>query len=281
MLQIIKNIGKYLPGFFLVFTIFLPVVCSVRPSYNFCPCVFDELPDYPDDLLEIRDLFIQNKINATQISPSYYLQPEFYSSWFSVCDIFYNESRSHYGIYGFNIYPSHYTIFTEKNNTVYITAFLNNNFGIGVKTGVSINMTYDSSLNVEQLKPEKSYLLLNETYPRFKNDWAIPLTLKIDVLENRNATVMIYANKPPEEIHQQWKDEYGLKYATVERLNSKVPQLTIKIFTPEEKITAQQVKNTLNPIYLVVVFFVVLILVIILIMFGAYKKWKEEQSSLL
>lgn len=262
----------------LISIILVPTVCSERPDYNFSSSVFDELPEYPDDLLEISELFKQNKINITQISSSYYLQPEFYPTWFDVCDIFYAPNRTHYGIYGFNIYPSLYTIYTEKSNTIYITAFLNNNFGIGVKTGVSINITHDDSLNVEQIQPGQSYLLLDESFPKFKNNWVVPLVLKIDVLENKNATVNIYANKPPENIHQQWKDEYGLKYATVERLTSKVPQLTIEIFTPAEKVTTQQVENTFNPIYSVVVFFVAL-MIAILIFCGAYKKWKEKQSS--
>jgi hypothetical protein len=214
----------------------LTVVSAQRPQYEFSDTVFEDLPEYPDDLLEIRDLFAQNKINITQIPSQYYLQPEFYQSWSEVCNRLYKEDRKYHGIYGFNIYPSLYTIYAEKNQTFSVTAFLNSNFGIEVKTGIGINLSYDQEcVYVELVEPFFPYSLLNETYPKFTIDWSEPLVLDIKVLKNKNSTIQVFNTKPPDYMNELWKSTYGTNYATTEKFSRDIPKLTIEIITPTEE----------------------------------------------
>jgi len=256
---------KILPIILIISIILMPVVYAERPTYSLPPSTFDELPPYPDDLEEIKELFALNKINITQLSPEYYLQPEFYPTWFDVCEKLYDENRTHYGVYGFNIYPSLYTLHTEKGKTIYLTAFLSNGFGICVKTGVSINITYDKSIvKVERILPKRPCVLLEETHPKFSDTWIQPLVLKIDVLKNQNTTIKIYNSKPSDSQNELWEQEYGTSYATAEKFTTQVSKLRIQVYTPDQKSTdSKESQNdneaSVNLLYIVIIVGVVLL----------------------
>jgi len=270
---------RYLIISLLFIGILLPAAAADRPDYEFPDQVFEDLPEYPDDLIEIRDLFIENKINITHIPPEYYLQPEFYTSWEGVCNRLYDEDRKYHGIYGFNIYPSLYTVNTEKDQEFAITAFLNSNFGIGVKTGIGIEIIYDHEcLSVDLVEPTLPYVLLDETYPKFTNDWSKPLILNIRILKNQNTTIQVFNTKPPEEINEQWKNKYGYDYATTEKFSMDIPQLTIEIITPGENIQPNPTPEKTS-ILLLFVFIIILIISFILLVFGVRRSCAKRKSS--
>ena len=259
--------------FSVLLILFIPLVQADRPYYDFCACVFDDLPSYPDDLEEIADLFAQNNIESSHLTPQYYLQPEFYPNWFKLCNTYYSKNKTHYGIYGFHIYPSLYDVFAKKGDIITITAFLTNNFGISVKTGVSLNITYDESiLEVEQITPKNSYLLLNETYPKFNKDWVQKLTLRVTILKNSNTSIEIYNEKPPDYKHNFWKELYNTKYATAEKFITEVSQLTINIHTAQQKNLEETQKNQKSALYEYVLIIIVFTIIVIIFLIVALRK---------
>ena len=240
-----------------------PLVSATRPDYSFSSDVFDNLPPYPDDLLEIRDLFAQNRINVTQLSSQYYLQPEFYPGWFGVCNNFYNSNKTYYGVYGFNIYPSLITMFVEEGDIVPVEALLSNGFGIPTKTGCSINVSYNSSIiSVDVIEPTESFLL-SQTYPCFLPDWVIPLKLKVTILKNQSTSIEVFNSKPSASIHEVWQQLYGDSYSTIDAFRSKTPELQIKFIMPEPEFKYSE-DPTLS-LYSIEHYFVPLLIIVAII----------------
>jgi len=247
--------NKLITIFFLF--ILLTPLSLARPSYNSIPdSTFTQLPPYPSDLPEISSLFKSNNINITQIPPSYYLQPEFYPQW--PTPSLYNPNRTHYGVYGFNIYPSSYTINTQAGNHHTITAFICNGFGVSVKTGCQLNITYDHSLISLTSSPSDPFLL-NQTHPQFTPDWVQPLTLDLTILKNQSSTITIYNSPPPPPINKAWSQLYANQYTTPSSFKSTIPSLTITINTPSPNPPTQSSMTTPLIFYLIIIFIIIIL----------------------
>ncbi len=231
----------------LIFSVFFilvsPITLSARPHYSFCSCVFSNLPEYPEDFIEIKNLFNSGKLDIHRLSPAYYTQPEFYPNWNSIANITYS-NKTHYGVYGFNIYPSSYSIYTQAGETHDIYAFLNNNFGISVKTGVQLNISFNSSIvSIKQIQPTTPYFLLDETYPNFQPNWSQLLHLQITILKNISTNISIYNAPPPSFIDSIWRELYPNNYTTPGTFASSIPNLKIKITTPTDTIPPEKIEE--------------------------------------
>ncbi len=260
----------------VVIGILCPVVTAERPTYSFDNEVFSELPYYPEDLEEIKSLFRDNKISIEQLSENYYLQPEFYPTWASSCEELYKEDRVHYGIYGFNIFPSLFYINIEEKGEIHeVIAFLSNGFGIQVKTGMSIDIEYDPEIvKVVKVLPEEEDILLQETHPKFQKDWVQPLVLVIEILKKQDTEIKVFNSKPSQYLDTLWGEMYGTGYATPEKFSSNVPRLTIKI-TGEEDLEKQEQKSKDNySLLLLFLGFCVLLVTIVSVL-----KWKAKRKS--
>jgi len=220
----------------LLVTLLAPGAISQRPDYSFGNEPFELLPEYPEDLQEVKKLFETNTIPIQRVPEEYYLQPEFYPSWYGVCEKLYGEERKNYGVYGFNIYPSLITSFCKKGDTFNVSALVNTGFGVQVRTGTKINLTYNSTiLDVQISGVSTDSFLLNKTFPAFELGWSKPITLSITVLENINTTVIIKNEKPSIVKDKLWRNLYGLEYSPVGSLVEEVPSLTVEVITPGQK----------------------------------------------
>ncbi|RLJ05178.1 MAG: hypothetical protein DRP18_03695 [Candidatus Aenigmatarchaeota archaeon] len=223
----------------IISVIFILPLCTVsttgivndphRPHYSFSDEVFKNLPPYPPDLPEIRHLYATQTLqDYDRLTPEYYLQPEFYPGWFSICNKTYCRDPRIHGKFGAGFYPSEANIVIEKGASFELTTLLYTSPGVECYQGTMITLHYNKSLiDVKVVQPSKEeilnqtpypelaygkdkfFLLLEPTYPYFSEKWARKFKIIITALKPGNCTLKISNEKPPSVFDTYFKEKYG------------------------------------------------------------------------
>lgn len=246
--------GKYILALIVIFVLafaaynyFFPnaVPNYVRPKYclgTICiqPEVFESLPDYPTDFIEIDLLIEHSKIpileNFTEGVPdeNYYQQPEFYPTWESKgTEDFLSPTPGYFAMKGLGAYPGDMVIKPVKagQDLIAIT-FFHSGWGVIKWQGMGLEIIYPSEGSTEMgrfrvsqypskvkdyfdVKVEPRNILLEPSYPVFYPGWTQKVKFDIHINENTppgKYLIGISAGSPPPELSAKWLKELRLRY---------------------------------------------------------------------
>jgi len=252
--------------------------------YEFPSSVFENLPPMPSNLFEVAEKYKYAKITARVLTEDYYLQPEFYPSWFLTANkTFKREPRLH-GVAGYGIYPSTMDIYIKDEKEFRVYAIMHASWGVEVYQGVMVKPIYDKEkFDVKVIEPGEC-VLLPPTYPNFSMGWAKKLVLEIKIKKPlyHEEEILIKDAIPPEDIDRAWREQYGSKYRSGGSiLELQQPRLRIKIIPLYVNSTTSPFGeigklNKLTYVLLPIIVIIVLIIVLITI-----KKIKRKDDTLL
>lgn len=226
-----------------------------RPEYPFSDVVFEELPSFPEDFDEVVSLFLDRKVSAWHLSEEYFLQPEFIETWDYWSTEVYGRNKSRFGIYGASFFPSHLTFFNvAKGDVINVSGFIKADWGIQYLQGCSIYIPEVKGLDIELVYPERE-LLLQPTYPKFKNGWIQKFLIRVTVLETDNYSFKVFEGVPSNYTDAVWKGLYGADYVSLGSLVRL--SMTIDMNMPEH----QQGGNDKSVLPYVASFFIVLLVI--------------------
>ncbi|MEM4326898.1 MAG: hypothetical protein QXZ13_01875, partial [Candidatus Diapherotrites archaeon] len=109
-----------------------------RETYGLPEIVFSQLPEMPKDFNLLVERYRNGVLKEESFfSEKYYLQPEFYPS-FLIHGINYwkNPITSHWGAYGYGVYPSKKSITIYKGEEKEIVFFVYSGYGIRSYQGI-------------------------------------------------------------------------------------------------------------------------------------------------
>jgi hypothetical protein len=220
-----------------------PETGDYRPQYNFSYDVFDDLPPFPEDLFQIKQLFATQEIVAEHIPPDYY-QPEILPNGRQILNITYKEDSLTFGNYGISIYPSRFDVYrVKKGDVINISALLYTNFGISKYQGAKIDLIYNnSSVFARLVEPEEKNVLLYPTSPKFSPLWMRVIKIQITVNETKNNSIKIIEREPDDAFNSYYKDMYGSNYTTgASVLSRRIPACRINLYqVPQKNVVTEE-----------------------------------------
>lgn len=203
-------------------------VTADRPSYNFSDDVFDDLPTFPDDFFEIKDLFITQRITAWHLGEEY-LQPELIPQWeYWSEEVYSDENYTHFGLYGMNFYPSLFDVFeVEKGDVFNISFLMRADWGIRFYQGCRIILPEIDGLSLSLVYPTDSSILFSPTYPKFVVGWLQKGMIRVEVLKKQNYSFILREGRPNSIQDKLWSNSYGNDYISIGKLTSSVLRVNI------------------------------------------------------
>jgi len=271
----------------LILILTIPLVTSItndpnRPKYQFSDEVFKNLPPYPEDLPEIRELYATQKLtDYSRLPPEYYLQPEFYPGWFATANKTYNRDPRIHGKFGLGFYPSTASIYLNEDTTLNLTVLIHSSPGVECYQGIVLNVTTNppNILKTEILKPKtiklpieyhlppnKILMLLEPTYPYFNRNWSQKFVLKIIPIKTGTATISIKNEKCPGVVEDYFKDVYGNSYTSQGSWFAfQIPAFTAKVYINPTSNPAKKVTKTINPSYVFIGLAFIILLFLLLV----------------
>ena len=99
---------------------------------------FGNLPKFPKDFFQITKLVYEGKVkDFGRISESYWKQPEFYASWFSIVNNTYiHNDPNMWTPEGYGMFPLIKEVTVKRGTTVLINAYLRTGFGVESYQGI-------------------------------------------------------------------------------------------------------------------------------------------------
>jgi len=214
--------------------------CNIEGCVN--EQVFEYLPDVPEDFKTV-DIMVENNRflvneNFTEGVPdeNYYKQPEFYPTWENN---FYKYISEESADETYGVHPRDLIIRKIKPNSEILAVTYFHNGWVNEKyKGMQLISFYPTtgSTPLDDLyviqSPEKvkdyfevnfltsNILLLEPTYPKFKNNWAQKVRLSIEVKDNippGKYVIAIAAIKPPHTLEETWITKYGTNYMPIDK----------------------------------------------------------------
>ena len=225
---------------------------SYRPEYPYSDETFEELPAFPQDFYEIRQLFLTQQIPASRLNKSYYMQPEILTSWDYCSEKFYNHTYQNIGRYGLGFLPSRFDIYNfEIGDEITISTIAYASPGISLYQGLKLNVSSNEFFNVSAVKPADLHILFSPTYPVFKPGWSQQVEITIIPLKHEDLQFFVYEEKPDELIEQNWIETTNEKYVSGNSLLSlKTPRLRIYFHNEILENIEEKEENSLPPVYL-------------------------------
>ena len=215
--------------------IFLVVMESglSRPLYSFSDDVFSELPSFPDDFYDIKNLYDTQRINASRLSDEY-LQPELLPNWMFFANKTYGEGRQ-MGSYGIFCYPSHFSVANaSKGDSFVLSTLIYAMWGIHFYQGTNLVFNYSDGINVTLIKPDSSTIILSPTFPEFKVGWMQVLEFRVDINKTGEHLISVFNSKPSGIVDDDFRLLYGDLYVSgMGLLSMETPCLRIHIYPPE------------------------------------------------
>ena len=246
------------------------IVVADRPQYSFSDDVFKDLPTFPSDFYEVKQLFATQSINAKQLGTNYY-QPELLTSWDYWADKVYCTNCTSFGNYGIFIYPSQFNIYNvESSTTVNISMLVYTNIGIRKYQGIHLNFSSTPNVKAKIITPSNQHLLLSPTHPYFHNDWMQLVEIQITTLNSTDSSISIFEDELSFVFENYWEQLYGNNYTSGSSLLSgRIPKCVIKLHgtTSTEQDIKEEVGN-MNILFILI--FILFILSLI------YIKWKHD-----
>ncbi len=179
-----------------------------RPEYALDRAIFENLPDFPLDFYFV-DFQAENFISDSA-TESYYKQPEFYPTWeTSGVDTFKNPVPDRASILGIGAYPADRTTNIRGDGEVNVTVFFHSSWSVQTYQGMRLNIInpvpeyFDISL-------DKNDLVLGPNYPKFDNQWAQKVIVRIRSKNapSGNYTIGLNPSAPPKEKSTEWSQKY-------------------------------------------------------------------------
>ena len=253
------------------------IVVADRPQYSFSDDVFKDLPTFPSDFYEVKQLFATQSINAKQLGTNYY-QPELLTSWDYWADKVYCTNCTSFGSYGVFIYPSLFNIYNvEPGTTVNISMLVYTNIGIRKYQGIHLNFSSTPNVKAKIITPSNQHLLLSPTHPYFHNDWMQLVEIQITTLNSTDSSISIFEDELSFVFENYWEQLHGNNYTSGSSLLSgRIPKCVINIHGPTPTPTIQQ-ENTENINALLVGIFITIISILICIKLKYVNK-KEKKK---
>ena len=247
------------------------VIADNRPNYSFSDEVFKELPEFPEDFFDVKDLFASQEITASQLGRSYY-QPELIPSWDYWAEVVYTNGSKSFGNYGVFIYPSRFSVFNiDEGDTIELSMLIYAHLGIKFYQGVRLNFSEEETANIKLMYPESRDIILSPTAPYFRSGWMQLVEIQIDIKEKKNCTIEIMEENPSKQKDDEWRETYDNYTSSTGLLSQRVPRCKIYLYALEEPVE----KETVYGNY--IVYMIIFILAFILI--GIYLYWSRHEKE--
>lgn len=276
--------------FLFVFLLFIPIVFAenYRQEYSFSDVVFDDLPAMPEDFWLKKQLFDTQQIQASRLTPEYYLQPELYPGWAWSANQSYTTNNHMVGVYGINAYPSRFDIFMSKHTESFSISFLLfTGFGIEIYQGARLVPYYDAgNITITQVVPNSDTFLLTPTYPKLNSTWSRIVIYNITASIYGEKIITIMEEKPDNVTDNLWSDEFDLYASGGSILGLVVPKVKIMLHgidgtssLKSDETKAQLKENTNQDIYLFIASGAIVVIFAIIV-FAARKFLYEQKKRL-
>jgi hypothetical protein len=193
----------FLPSFFSFFfstqTPFSFSDCHAldRSVYSLPPGVFENLPPLSACFVSAAYTFESGAFrDASFFTSSYYLQPEFYPSFFTQgLPQWQNPIGTHYGVVGYGAYPSFQILSIRPGETKTVRVFFYSGFGVRGYQGAALqpvfqNPAHASFVSVFLDENATNGFLLGPNFPKFSREWVKPVDI----------TIALSPAAPPDEI---------------------------------------------------------------------------------
>lgn len=234
-----------------------PSYCKFVNGEKKCidPKIFQYLPPYPKDFMQIYHLVYYGKINnLTAIGEEYWKQPEILPTWRSSgIDTYLNPEPGRFGAFGFGCYPSEAFVKLKPGEAVKITTWLHTSWAVQTLQGMFLKIVYPThaesskgiSVKQDPSVAEKYFetsvspnvVLLGPTWPYFEHGpkfghdgWIVPITVEIKAREGipkGNYLVGVMPTQPPEDKNEEWTLKYKLRYTPIQFFQIGKPYFTI------------------------------------------------------
>lgn len=119
-----------------------------RPTYNNMSdeeyeWIFGNLPPFPDDFYSLVTLVYEGKVtDFSRIGKEYWLQPEFYTSWYGLYEKYYlNNSKESWCPEGYGCFPLLKEANAEKGTTIVADTYFRTGVGVESYQGMVIRPT--------------------------------------------------------------------------------------------------------------------------------------------
>jgi hypothetical protein len=253
----------------------IPTVVSERPIYPFSETVFQNLPPMPKDFWLKKELFSTQQIQASRLTPEYYLQPELIPGWNWSAKRVYNDSHT-VGVYGISIYPSRFDVFMKNHTENFTISFiLYTGFGVEIYQGAKLVPYHDKNVTIKQTSPISDTFLLTPTYPIFSSTWARIVEYEITTSVYGESIITIMEEKPDEETDTLWSNDYPLYTSGGSILGLQIPKAKIYIHGIKAPVPVDNVPEPELPNYL----YLLLIPIIGLLAWRIYGKRKKRNKE--
>lgn len=205
-----------------------------RESYGISMKVFEDLPPIPEDFGTMAYMLETGRWKDLEyFTEAYYKQPEFYPlfttaglKWWKTPD------TSSWGVVGWGAYPADVWAETYAGAEFSTKTFWHTGWGVQTFQGFQLMPTFPASsqdergttFNTQEPAAVSKYFtvsfgekifLLGPTYPKFSEDWAKAVTIKVQVAPETpkgDYVIGIDAGLPPEEYRSKWLLDYKMQY---------------------------------------------------------------------
>ena len=272
-----KKIQKSILFYFFLLVLTINVSAE-RPNYSYSETVFENLPEFPNDFYEIKELFETQQITAEQLGKEYYLQPELYPSWDFCSELYYNKTNYDIGRYGLGFYPSRFDVYNFRvGEPISFSSLAFASPGISLYQGLKLK-TKDSNLyNITIDKPINQHILFSPTYPVFGNEWSTVIELTVTPYKDQNITVNVFEGRPNQNIENNWKNNTNNLYVSGNSLlSTRTPRLKIFFHSDYEPKTHVIEENDMTMIN---IFIIILFLVTLIFLGRLYVKKKRDTTE--
>jgi len=258
------------------------VLANSRPDYSFSDEVFKELPDFPSDFFDIKDLFSYQSITAEHLGEDYY-QPELLPNWDYWAEKVYKNESNDFGSYGVFVYPSRFTVYgIEKGNIINLSMFVYAQWGIKYYQGAKLVFSEEENVDIKLVEPEDCNILLSPTAPYFHLGWIQLIKIQIHINETKNCVVQILEEKPIEEIDNEWRNTYENYTSGSSLLGQRISKCKIYLygsFLEENNIEEKEEKISIFGLIINISIILLFILALINIRHNHDKRKRDKKQN--
>jgi len=205
-----------------------------RDQYGIPAEVFDELPAIPSDFGTMTYMFENGRWKDLKyFTDAYFKQPEFYPNFKEAGLQWWTQPKpSSWGVIGWGAYPADIWVDTFPGAEFEVRTFWHASWGIQTYQGFNLVPIYPASSSDQNgivfnnqdpaivskffdVSFDKQIFLLSPTYPKFGEDWARAVIMKIKVHDDTpkgQYVVGIDPVMPPEDIRTKWLKQYKMMY---------------------------------------------------------------------
>ncbi len=211
-----------------------------RSPYPFPLETFDFLPSPPACLLSVSTAFSSKQYSDVSFfSPEYFLQPEFYPSFFEEgIPKWINPMSSHFGVVGFGAFPSQQTMGVSPGKTYHGRIFWHSGFGVRGFQGGKLVVSFadpsdENKLNVRLDANAQKGVILGPTFPQFNPLWVHPVDVFVSFPENMvpsTVSFWLVSENPESSFSDFAREKYGALYHEVTEFVGSRPVAQITVY---------------------------------------------------